>query len=570
MVKSFTDELTTHLEDSVRSMCQQGGVTAPARESYALAPPRSSGVGDLATNAALATAKLLRRPPMEVAAVLAGELRAHRYVAEANVAAPGFINVKLSDAAWGAVLTSVAERGDSFGDTRTGAGQRILLEFVSANPTGPMHVGHLRHAVTGDVMGRILEAAGFKVHREFYINDAGNQVATLGRSFRVRCYQAVGVDMPLEEGMYPGDYLLGMAREYVGRHHLTRERLDEMSEQEFTSEGKALCLALIKHELQRLDVRFDEFVSEKSLYESGRVQATLDRLKSTGATFDKEGATWLATTKYDDDRDRVLVKSDGSLTYLVPDLAYHGHKYERNFDLYINILGSDHIGYGPRLRAGIEALGHDPEKLEIITLRLVFLIDASGERSKGSKRKGDIVEAMDLADGIGMDVIRFFLLMRSTDSEIDFDLELAKEQSDRNPVFKVQYAHARIHSLFAKAHAAHLSPSKDPGGAAALLAAPVEREIILAISAFPETVERCALERAPHHMTRYLLGMAELWNRYWSAAKTEESLRIIRPEEPECSAARLALARAVQQVLANGLRLMGINAPDRLVREEED
>jgi len=570
MSKTFIDELTTALEDSVRMLCQQNNATAPARESYAFAPPRQSGVADLATSAALALGKILKRPPMEVAETLAGELRVHPFVASATAAAPGFINVQLSPAAFARILVSVVEQGDNFGDTKTGNDERVLLEFVSANPTGPMHVGHLRHAVTGDVMGRILAAAGYKVTREFYVNDAGNQVMTLGRTFRLRCLEAAGKTIQLEEGMYPGEYLAEMARAYVRHTGKSLSDLEQMAHEDFLLEGKTRCLALIKHDLQRMDVRFDEFVSEKSLYENEQVQKTLEKLRNSGNTYEKDGATWLASTQGDDDRDRVLVKSDGTLTYLVPDLAYHDFKFSRGFDLYINIFGSDHIGYAARLRAGLEALGHDADKLEILTLRLVFLVDAAGERSKGSKRKGDIVEAMALADEIGMDVIRFFLLMRSTDSEIDFDLELAREQSDRNPVYKVQYAHARIHSLFAKAHAAHMNAAHELLEAAKLLTAPVEREMLLYVASFPDLVSRCAVERAPHHLTRYLLGMAELWNRYWSAAKTDDTLRIIRPEAKETSEARLALASAVRQTLANGLRLMGINAPDRLVREEAD
>lgn len=572
MPESPLESLSQVLTALVEGLCAQAHLEPPKREAYAWAPPKNPAHGDYATNAGLLLAKPLGRPPVEIAEQLAAALRVSPLLAGAEVAKPGFVNVRLSAAAVAEILDRVREEGDDFGDAPR-SGKRVLLEFISANPTGPMHVGHLRHAATGDAVGRILDAAGWHVYREFYINDAGNQIGVLGRSFRVRCYQALGDETAaIEEGMYPGLYLAEMAREFVERGHKTREQLDAMTEAEFAWEARNRCMAMIERHLAELGVGFDAFVSEKALYERGAVRDALERLKGLGMTYEKDGALWLNVTGDDaaeDEKDRVLVKSDGTLTYVVPDLAYHHDKFLRGFDRYINIFGSDHIGYVPRLKAGIRALGHNADLLDVLVLRLVFLV-SEGERVRGSKRKGTIVEATELAHDVGMDVVRWFLLQRSTDSEIEFDVDLAKEHSDRNPVFKVQYAHARIHSLFVKAKGMGLAPAASAAEAAPHLSHGTERDLLLHLAAFPGEVLRAAEALAPHHLTNYLLALAELWNRYWSAAKTDESLRIVVPEATARSGARLLLAGAVRQTIANGLQLLGINAPERLAREEAE
>ncbi|MDX2175193.1 MAG: arginine--tRNA ligase [Candidatus Sumerlaeia bacterium] len=566
----LNETLTDHLDQWLIPAARQGGVEPPKRESYLFGAPKSIELGDVATSAALSLGKLLKRKPLEVAAEIAAHMALSPLVSSAEPAAPGFVNLRLSPAAYGRVLADAAAEGDHYGETSYGRGRRILLEFVSANPTGPMHVGHLRHAVSGDVLARILSAAGYAVTREFYINDAGNQVQTLGRSFRTRCLQAVGEAAQIEEGMYPGEYLEVLAREFVAEAGLDAAAIRAMPDADIAWEARNRCLVLVRRDLAGLGVEFHNFVSEKALYDNGTVAATVERLKASGATFEKEGAVWLRTTDDGDDQDRVLVKSDGSLTYLVPDLAYHADKFDRGFDGCINMFGADHIGYAARLRSGIKALGHDPSKLEIVTLRLVFLLDEKGERTKGSKRKGDIVEAMEVARDVGMDAARFFLLARSTDSEIEFDLALARQQSDLNPVFKAQYAHARVCSVVAKAREAGFTAAEPSPAAAAHLGHAIERELLLAVAELPRLVERSAAEHAPHHLTRYALGLAELWNRYWSAAKTDDSLRILQPDRPEQTAARLRLAVSVRQALRNSLALLGISAPERLERAVVD
>jgi arginyl-tRNA synthetase len=566
MVFSPLAPLNEALQSAVGVLCRRAEVDAPAFDSYAFAPPRNPEHGDVATNAPLVLGKALKRPPLEIAGELAGELRTHPDVAAAEAARPGFVNVRLADGPLAAVLERATDRGDAYGENRTHAGERVLLEFVSANPTGPMHVGHLRHAVTGEAIARILAANGFGVHREFYINDAGAQIARLGRSFRTRCLQLQGVEVELPEDSYPGEYVTDMAREYLAAH--PDADVAGMADEEVEAIARKRCLALIERDLERLSVRFDTFYSEKSLYEQRKVFDTLERLRASGRTYRAEGAEWLSTTPDGDDEDRVLVKKDGSLTYLAPDLAYHDDKFRRGYDRYINIFGSDHVGYVARLKSGISALGHDASKLSVLVLRLVFLT-SRGERLKGSKRSGNIVLASEILDQVGPDAIRFFLLERSTDSEIEFDLDLAREESDRNPVFKVQYAHARIHSVTVKAKLAGLLPEKDPVAAAARLRHPTERDLVFAAGEFPAIVARCGEEHAPHHLPKYLLNLAELWNRFWSAAKKDDSLRIIRPEDPATTAARLMLADCVRQTIANGLRLLAIDAPERLVRDEE-
>lgn len=570
MSTPYLPELHETLRQSVEALRDNADQVVPAEDRYAFAAPRNPEHGDLATNAGLLLSKVLGRHPLDLAGVLAEDLRRSPLIAEAQAAAPGFVNVRLSDRTLADLVNSIIVRAENYGAGTATEPERILLEFISANPTGPMHVGHLRHAVTGDVLCRLLRAAGHEVHTEFYVNDGGVQIEKVGRSFRARCLQAAGRDVAITEDMYPGEYLIPMAADYLQKNGLTQEQLDQMSVEEFGVEARGRCMKLIEDDLAILNITFDEFASERALYDKGAVFDTLELLRGSGMTYHHEGAEWLATTREGDDEDRVLVKSDKSLTYLVPDLAYHHQKFQRGYERFINIFGSDHIGYVSRLKAGIKALGHDPSRLEVVILRLVFLISADGERKRGSKRDGTIVYASELLSDVGNDVIRFFLLQRSTDSEMDFDLDLAKENSDRNPVYKVQYAHARIHSLFVKAKDAGLSPAADGDTAIAHLGHAVERELLLELGAYPAILRRCAEERAPHHLPNYLLGVAELWNRYWSAAKADPSLRIVVPEDPARSAARLRLAACARQVLANGLQLLGISAPDRLVRDEEE
>jgi arginyl-tRNA synthetase len=572
MTPSVLDQLNDALAALVDSMAAAGGVDSPAASAYAWASPRNPEHGDFSTNAGLLLGKPLRRNPFDLATELAARLLEHPDIEQAEAARPGFVNIRLSNAAVARMINAVRTAGADYGRTNVGGGRSLLLEFVSANPTGPMHIGHLRHAVLGEAIGRLLDAGGWRVTREFYINDGGNQIATLGATFAARLRQAQGEQVELGENMYPGEYLLDYARQLLAERG--PDGVAAMTDDERTLYAKEQCLALVKEHLGVLDVHFDRFVSEAALYASGAVDETLAALKTSGRTYEQDGALWLRTTDLGDDKDRVLVKSDGSLTYLVPDLAYHHDKYKRGLDGYLNIFGADHAGYPPRLRAGLTALGHQASTLEVVLLRLVFLVRA-GERLDMGKRSGNVVNAIDLINEVGADVARYFLLERSASSEINFDLDLAKDQSDRNPVFKIQYAHARICSLLNKAAAEGFQPA-EPGddSIGAHLNTVYERALVLHLLRLPEIVGRCAAAREPHHLPAWLLEAADLWNRYWSARRSDAEFRaiatIIDPAAPERTRARLALAVAVRQSIANALRLLAISAPERLDRADAE
>ncbi len=484
-----------------------------------------------------------------------------------GIAGPGFVNVWLSDAAFLHVLHCVSEQGENYGEGTLGEGESALLEFVSANPTGPMHIGHCRHAAVGDALARTLRAAGHDVTTEFYINDAGAQVAALGESFRQRCLEAAGLPAPTEDIQYAGDYLKEFAADFV--EGKSGDELLGMDLDGFAAEARNRNLEMIRADLEHMGVFFDSFVSEQSLHESGAVAETLQKLRESGHAYEKDGALWLQTTDFGDDQDRVLIKSDGAPTYLVPDVAYHHDKFNRGFSRYINVFGADHGGYPPRLRAGIARLGHDVEKLTILLLRLVFLLKG-GNRVKFSKRAGNFVALADVVEEAGSDATRWFMLSRSIDSELEFDMDLAREATSRNPVYKVQYAHARICSVERKGREQALRPARATEDVMARLSEPAEREMILALAQLPEIVERSARELAVHHLPAYLLHLADLWNRYWSHARTNPDMRILREDDRELAGARLLLAESLRQVLSNGLGMMGIAAPRKMLREEED
>ncbi len=647
MKETVFHSLTQLLANAVQELIDRKAPGTPLPDSLSWGAPKNPEYGDLATNAALMLAKPLRSNPLKLAEELAEPIRQSPWVERLSVAAPGFVNIALSRDALGRMLAEPHEQGPKFGHGTAGSGQSVLLEFVSANPTGPLHVGHARHAAVGDTLARLLQAAGWKVHCEFYINDAGNQIETLGRSFRTRILQLLGEDDQLPADGYPGDYLLYYAWKFLRTvdpriaegvddknligdtdpHRFStsqqgdarRLETDDAAEQDaasrreaaqndwiqrashrlldargteavqharnhiaslglslFSDYAKGRLLEMIKRTLTDLRVHFDAFFSESSLYLKGAVESTLQELKASGGTYDHEGAIWLRSAEKGDDKDRVLVKSDGSYTYLLPDLAYHRDKYHRRGgalgehgpDLLINLFGSDHDGYPPRLKVGLDYLACPPDKLHILLMRLVFLV-REGERLDMGKRSGNFVSARDLLDDVGCDVLRFFLLQRSANSEINFDLDLAREHSDRNPVFKIQYAHARICSLFRKAQERGFAWNGFRKSDIEHLVAAEEKDLIREIARLPETVERAARALETHPISVYLLGLAELFNRYWSQAKVDPEYRMIDPDTPARTQARLSLAAAIRIAIANGLHLLGVEAPERMEREEE-
>jgi arginyl-tRNA synthetase len=515
--------------------------------------PNDPSHGDFATNVALANAKVFRRNPREVAENLVGALKAS-FVREADVAGPGFINFRLSPEALWDEVGSLLREGDLYG-RRELSGDPVLLEFVSVNPTGPMHVGHGRQAAYGDSLARIMETAGRNVSREYYFNDGGNQIRLFGESVAVRYAGLYGEKWSASdsETAYSGHYTEEIAEDIAREHD---RRLLDMDRDEALGEITAFatrwCMDDIKRTLARVRVRFDSFFNEKSLYESGAVEEIVRELVGGDHVYESEGALWLATSKFGDDKDRVLVKSDGSYTYMAPDVAYHRDKWDRGFRTAVDVLGADHAGYPPRIRAGLVALGLPREFLDVELVRLVKLV-REGEQVKFSKRAGNVVSFDELLDEVGEDVARYFYVRSSHKTEMNFDLDLAIKHSDENPVFYVQYAHARISSIFERAGVS----SKEVGEVPAGDLAPEERLLVLEFLDFPRVIQNSAQKREVHPIPTYLETLATRFHQFYTVHR-------VLVDDPDVRAGRLALCSATKSVLRSGLELVGVNAPEKM------
>jgi arginyl-tRNA synthetase len=440
------------------------------------------------------------------------------------------------------------------------AGMRVLVEFVSANPTGPLHTGHARNAVVGDCICRALEMVGATVQREYYFNDAGAQIQRLGESVRARYLQLMDPEVPFPEDGYHGDYVRDIARKLHEEHGddwKNREVLD------FARAAEAVIVDLINDDLNRMGIKFDTRISETQFHEQGDVAKCAARLEQAGAAYEKDGALWLKTTAEGDEEDRVLRKSDGSFTYLGPDIAYHEHKFRRGYDLIVDLFGADHHNYAIRLRAAIRALGYNPEKLKIVIYQLVT-VRRGDQVIRFSKRSGDTITLKEMLDGVGNDALRFFFNLRKSDSHMEFDWDLAREQSAKNPVYYVQYAHARCCSIQRKALEMGIAPLPLESINHSLLSTPVENDLIRNLLEFPRIVEVAATNLEPHHYASYLRQVAEGLNSYFTAGNLDPSLRVLQPDKPELTQARLMLIRATRQVLRNGLNALGVNAPESM------
>jgi len=537
-----------------------GAVREAVRKAYGIElngihveRPNDPSHGDFATNVALVNARVFRRNPREVAENLVGALDAP-FVREAGVAGPGFVNFRLSEQAlWDGVGTMLLE-GDAYG-RREVSGEPVLLEFVSVNPTGPMHVGHGRQAAYGDSLARIMETAGRNVSREYYFNDGGNQIRLFGESIATRYAGLYGETWPTSdsEPAYSGDYTEEIAEDIAEEHGRRLLEMDsEEALREITAFATRWCMDDIKRTLARVRVYFDTYFNEKDLYESGAAKQVVQELAEGDNLYDREGAVWLATSRFGDDKDRVLVKSDGSYTYMVPDLAYHRDKWERGFRTAIDVLGADHAGYPPRVRAGLVALGLPREFLDVELVRLVKLV-REGEQVKFSKRAGNIVTFDELLDEVGEDVARYFYVRSSHKTEMNFDLDLAIKQSDENPVFYVQYAHARISSIFGRAGMGPDEVGEIPTGDLA----PEERLLVLELLDFPRVIENCAARREVHLLPTYLETLATRFHQFYTVHR-------VLVDDADVRARRLALCAATKTVLRSGLLLLGVNAPEKM------
>jgi arginyl-tRNA synthetase len=535
---------------------------AAARLEVSLSPsavelerPRDPAHGDVATNLALTLAKSLKQKPRAVAERLVATLQLPQgLVRKIEIAGPGFINFFLAEAQLASGLEAVLSAGERYGRGDGGRGTRVNVEFVSANPTGPLHVGHGRGAALGDGIASLLEWTGHAVTREFYVNDAGTQIDKLARSLWARVQQAVGRAAEIPEGGYHGAYLVELAAAILAREG---RRFADLSEEEGVRRCRAIGVESQRAEqdedLREFGVKFDVVFFESALYRDRLLDPTLKDLATRGYTYEQDGALWLRTTAFGDDKDRVLRKSDGTYTYLLPDIAYHRQKHERGFARAIDVLGADHHGYVGRMQAAMQSLGYPKDFYHAVLVQLVR-VTRGGQEVRFSKRSGEFVTLRDLFQETGVDAARYFFLMRRGDSQFVFDVDLAKSQTDENPVFYVQMAHARMSGIFRVA-------AREPGSVTAagvdlsVLVEPEETDLLKEVAAFPGIVARAAETLEPHRVTSYLEGLARLAHAWY------HKYRVLgEPQE----AARLVLAAAVRQVLANGLHLLGISAPDRM------
>jgi len=539
-------ELRSAVDAASRAL-REGEATGP--EPTLERPPKAE-LGDYSSNAAMLLAAPLGENPRDVAARLAERLAAElgeETVERIEVAGPGFINFFLADEWYRQAMVSLAAAGERLGPAPTASPERILVEFVSANPTGPLHVGGGRHAAYGDALVRLLEAAGHEVQREFYVNDAGGQIDRFAASIAAR----MKGEEPPEDG-YGGDYVIGLGE------RIAAEGIGPDDQGAIGSRGVELILDNVRGTLDRFGVRFDTWFSERDLYSRGEVETALAQLDEAGHTYRSDEALWLRTTTFGDDKDRVLIRANGEPTYLAADVAYHWDKLERGFGRLINILGADHHGYVPRVRAAIEALGADPERFEALIMRLVHIVE-SGERAQMSKRSGDFVALDELLDDIGVDATRWFMLWRSHDTTLDLDLELARRQSNDNPVYYVQYAHARIASILSKAEqvpdaAAAGAGAQTPGTALE----PTERALIKRLLEFPDEVREAAARRAPHRICTYSTAVAADFHGFY------RDCQVIGAEGEGVESSRLALSLLTMRTIAGSLGLLGISAPERM------
>jgi len=543
-----------------------GGAEVP----ITLETPRNPEHGDVASNLALVLAQTLRRNPRQLAAEIAARIDlAATGLESVEVAGPGFINFRLAGASLQLQVARIIAADRGFGRAATGAGRRVLVEFVSANPTGPLHVAHGRGAALGDGIAALLEATGHAVGREFYVNDAGVQIDRLAESLEARWREQRGETARIPEGGYHGDYLVDLARV------VEAERGPELALMEPSARRRALrdfAVERLRREqdadLREFGVHFDSYFSESELYEAGRMAETLRELGDRALTYEQGGALWLRTSAFGDDKDRVLVKSDGSFTYFLPDIAYHRDKARRGFVHAINVWGADHHGYVPRMKAALAALGL-PDFLDVEIVQMVRIM-RGGVEAKLSKRAGDFVTLRELFDETGRDVARYFFLMRRGDTQMLFDLDLALDQSEKNPVYKVQYAHARMMSIFRKAGVSAAAVTATPAELGRLTHE-LERELIKQLSLLPGVVERAAEARAPHMVCDYLEQTAGMVNSWYHAGNPNRNPALaVLAADPATRAARLALARATRTVLRNGLELLGLGAPERMQREDSE
>ncbi len=576
MLIHFKKQLAEKIKQAIISLAKSGKLNLEVDRlpEVVIEIPANSSFGEFSTPVALQLAKAAQNNPRKIAEMILAELfrevspfwedftaleiEAGRMVFKPAdfLAGPGFINFTMKDKFWATMVKIINEQGAGYGSSDYGQKRKVMVEFVSANPTGPLHIGHGRSAAYGDSLARVLRLAGFDVWREYYINDAGRQMGLLGKSLHARYLQELGVEASLPAEGYRGRYLVEIAKQLKNEQG-DKYRNEAADSEFFINYAVEMILAGIRSDLAEFKVEFDHWFSEKrELHDTNKVEECLEYLKSRKAVYQKDGAAWLKTGEWEE-QDRVVVNSQGVPTYLAGDIAYHKNKYERGFETLIDIWGHDHHGYQPRMKAMVEALGYSPDSLHLIVYQLVSLL-RDGAPVKMSTRAGEFITLKEVLDEVGSDAVRYFFNMRGPDSQMEFDLELAKKQSSDNPVFYVQYAHARICSIFRNMAEYGFNEADIPTAKVDLLTTEGERDLIKKLAAFPELVIKCAKSDEPHHLTTYLQEMAAIFHSFY------KHHRIMDRENQELSYARLKLMKALKIVIHNGLDLLGVTAPERM------
>ncbi|TDL97974.1 arginine--tRNA ligase [Macrococcus brunensis] len=517
--------------------------------------PKDTANGDYASNIAMVLTKLAKRNPREIAQLIVDNLNASKaHVEKVEIAGPGFINFYMDNSYLTDIISQALSQQDKFGHQSEQKEEKILLEYVSANPTGDLHIGHARNAAVGDTLANVLAAAGYPVEREYYINDAGKQIENLAYSIEARYLQALGQDAELPADGYHGKDIIGIAEDLAKKDASYKDMPSEERLKAFRQLGLEYEMKKLKQDLSDFNVHFDNWFSETTLYETGKIDTALSKMRDNGYIFEEDDATWLRTTDFKDDKDRVLIKKDGSYTYFLPDIAYHYDKIERGNDTLINLFGADHHGYIPRLKASLETLGIDSERLEVQVMQMVRLMK-DGQEMKMSKRTGNAITLRDIMDEVGIDAARYFLTMRSPDTHFDFDMELATSESSDNPVYYAQYAHARICSIIraAKEQGIEIDSNAD----FSLITNDKAFELLKRVADFESTIESAAEHRAPHRITNYIQDLASHFHKFYNAEK-------VLTEDAAKSSAHVAMIEAVRITLKNALALIGVSAPEKM------
>ncbi|KGK86640.1 arginine--tRNA ligase [Desulfosporosinus sp. HMP52] len=558
LYENIKTKITNHLVEAANKAKAVGELNFEELPSFVLEEPREKQRGDLASNLAMVLAKQAKRSPRDIAAALIKHMETSgTWIESSEIAGAGFINFRLNPAWLTGVITEVLKAGESYGEGDIGKGQKLQVEFVSANPTGLLHMGNARGAALGDSLASLLAKAGYEVTREFYINDAGNQIHNFGLSLESRYLQQLGEDVPFPEGGYHGEDLIDTIKGLIAkegdkylsvepglrRELMVRYALDEK-------------MRNIRETLEDFGVTYDVWFNEQSLHDSGAVRSTMEDLENKGYIYEKEGAHWLKSTQFGDEKDEVVIRSNGSPTYFAADIAYHRNKFDRGFNKVINIWGADHHGHVARMKGAMSALGYDSENLQIILMQLVRLIQ-NGEVVKMSKRSGQYITLRELMDEVGKDAARFFFILRDPDSTVEFDMDLAKSQSSDNPVYYVQYAYARLCSILRQADELGTLDTPPTEEELLLLNSTEERELLKKMADYPSEIIVAARLMEPHRLARYVLDLAGLFHTFYNSQR-------VLVEDEALRRARLSLVRAVKQIVGNVLNILGVSAPERM------